>query len=167
MTERKYIAAFVFAVFVTGAVSLASRASSNKPVPIFRQDLQPFGYKIKRNELTVNHFDLNFLSEDSLLVSANIRVFGPSPNPLFEERSADLLLFDVVRKSLMQRSEQTLTSNSDVVKATRGGKFVALSLLGLSLCSSDLNCGEPSATEGPVKVSPDGRMLVVGGDLQT
>jgi hypothetical protein len=157
----------VVAAIVVGAVSAAVNGRAGGPVPIFRQDLQPFGYVIKGNSSTVNHFDLSFLSEDLLLVSANVRAFTQQTEPLFAEGRGNLLLFDVARKSLMRRAEQTLVADSNVVRATRDGRFVALGLSGLSLCSTDLSCGAPLPTAGPVEVSPDGRMLVVGGNRQT
>lgn len=170
MKKRKYIAALVVATAVASVVSVTAHGSgANRPAPIFRQDLLPLGYVMKDGDGSrVNHFDLNFLDEDSLLVSANVRVWPQSPSvPLMAEGRVNLLLFDVVQKSLIRRAEQTLESYSDVVKATRDGRFVALDLSGLMLCSSDLACGEPLATKGPIKVSPDGSMLIVGGDGQT
>ena len=170
--KRKHIpalavAAFGVAVFVFEVISAGVGRSSREPVPIFRQDLRAFGYVIKGNGSEVNYFDLNFLSEDSLLMSANGRIFVHKAQPLNAEGHGDLLLFDVARNSLIRQAEETLASDSNAVGATRDGKFVALDLSGVRLCSSDLTCGAPLATKGPIKVSPDGRMLIAGGNGQT
>lgn len=163
----KYVTVLVAAIVVVALANVIVRGRDAGPVPVFRQDLRPFGYVIKQNDSTVNHFDLNFLTEDLLLISANVRVFTQSPEPLFAEGRGNLLLFDVARKSLIRRAELALAQDSNVVRAIRDGKFVALGLSGLRLCSSELTCGEPLATEGPIGVSPDGRMLIVGGNGQS
>lgn len=164
---RKYIALIAVAATTAGVVLVAVQGSVPGPTPVFRQDLEPFGYVVKQDGWTVNHFDLNFLGEDLLLVSANVRAFTQSSEPLFAESRGNLLLFDVVRKLVIRRAQQTLASDSDVVRATRDGQFVALGLSGLRLCSTDLRCGPPLATEGPIQVSPDGRMVVAGGNGQS
>ena len=57
--------------------------------------------------------------------------------------------------------------STDSVRATQNGQFVVFNQEGVHVCNSDLTCGPPFATRGPIRVLPGGTRLLVGGNSQT
>jgi hypothetical protein len=157
----------VFSAILTLTVVIANGASS-QPVPVFRQDLHLFGYVTKAPEHNgVDYSDINFLTDDLVLVTINNIFYGPV-EPLFGDHPlSKLLLVDVSRKRLAKSVEMPVEKYMHSVKATQDGNFVVLNQSGLLLCSSELECGTPLPTRGPLLVSPRGTRILVGGDSWT
>jgi hypothetical protein len=136
--------------------------------PLFRYDLHPFGFLTQANGRIIGSFsDINFLSDDLLLVTVNTRVYGGVDESLTDQPPSKLLLFDVSRRTLFRTAELPVEKNAGSVRSTSGGQFVLLNESGLHLCSAELQCGLAIATKGPLFVSPAGTRIVVGGNGKT
>ncbi len=147
----RYPISFMTVMFIC---SCGHPALFPRPPQIFREDLRQFGYIIEADSRLVPNFtDLNFLSDDLVLVSINQS----------EEQKSKLLLFDISRHSSLRTIELDVAKKQGAVKATRDGQFVALTESGLRVCSSELTCGPPLPTKGSISVSPAGTRVAVGG----
>jgi hypothetical protein len=139
-----------------------------QPRPLFRQDLHPFGFLTEDSRrIVANYADLNFLSDDLVLVTVNNKIFGPVEKADSDQPPSKLLLFDVSHKSLLKSLEMPVEKNAGSVKAIRDRQFALLNESGLRICSSDLECGLPLATHGPLFVSPAGTRIAAGGNGRT
>ncbi len=146
----------------------AALGQSTHPKPVFRQDLRPFGFgnETEARE-TANYTDVVFLSDDLVLVAVNLRKFA-SVSPLFaDEPASKFLLFDVSQVKLIRGADLRVEKTQGSVRPTREGQFALLDEAGLRLCSSDLTCGQPFASKGPLFASPSGTRFVVGGNSRT
>jgi hypothetical protein len=140
----------------------------SEPGPFFREDLHPFGFPTEAHGRIIGNFtDINFLSDDLVLVSVNNRAYGPVEDSLSDQPVSKLLLFDASRRTLLKATELPVEKDVGSVRATRNGEFVLLNESGLRLCSRELQCGPPVATRGPLFVSPGGTRIVVGGNSRT
>jgi len=155
--------------FFGGVVAfVAANGKNPEPKPFFRQDLKEFGFPMTRDgRIIVNYSDVNFLSDDLILVSVNSRVFGPVEKANSDQPISKLLLFDLTQNALAKSAEVPVEKRGGSVKATHGGNFVLLNESGIHLCSLDLHCGLSHATTGPLFISPKGSRLVVGGNGKT
>ncbi len=140
----------------------------SEPEPFFREDLHPFGFLTEAHSRIVGNFpDINFLTDDLVLVSVNSRVYGWVEESLSDQPVSKLLLFDASRRTLLNTAEMPVEKDVGSVRATRNGEFVLLNESGVRLCSRELQCGVPIATRGPLFVSPGGTRIAVGGNGQT
>ena len=147
---------------------VVANGGPSEPRPLFRQDLHSFGFITKASsQIVANYADLNFLSDDLVLVTVNNRIFGPVEKADSDQPPSKLLLFDVSQKSLLKRLEMPVEKNAGSVKAIRDKQFALLNESGLRICSYDLECGLPLATHGPLFVSPAGTRIAAGGNSQT
>ena len=168
MEFRHIVRALLSALFVTPLlVFINTSGASKNQVPVFHEDLRPYGFLSKPDATSVNYTDLNFLSNDLLLVSINVRQFGPV-EPLFSDTPpSKLLLFDVSQRKLVRSTDLPIEKDSGSIRATRNGQFALLDRSGVRVCSIELLCGKAFATEGPLMVSPGGSRIVVGGNAQS
>lgn len=152
------------------SLSMFARASGKNlaPKPFFRQDLRQFGFPISAGgKLMSNFTNVNFLSDDFILVTVNTRIYGPVEHLNADQPPSRLLLFDLSQNALAISTEMPIEKNPNSVRATHGGNFVLLNESGVHLCSRDLKCSLSIASTGPLFVSPQGTRVVVGGNGQT
>jgi hypothetical protein len=146
----------------------ASSAESPGSRLAFREDLRRFGLDIvARNQGVVNYTDLAFLSEDLLLVVVNLEESGVVVYPFKDEPASRLLIFEVSQKRLVRSADRNVEKSIGSIRATEKGHFALLDEAGVRVCSSDLACGQPVKSRGPLLASPQGTKLVVGGNAQT
>ena len=154
-------------IFVAALAVLASCNKDSAPNPLFREDLHPFGFITEtHNQMLGNFTDLNFLSDDLVLVTLNTPVFGKIVEPS-SDHDSKLLLFDISQRKLVKATQTPIENAAGSVRATRDGEFVLLNEEGVHLCSRELECGLQIAALGPVSVSPEGTRIVVGGNGQS
>jgi hypothetical protein len=149
-------------------MAIPAFANSAAPKPLFRQDLHLLGFPdrtLTRN--MANYTDVVFLSDDLVLVAVNFRDYA-GVSPLFaDEPPSKLLLFDLSQRKLIRSTDLPVEKAQGSVRSTRDGQFVLLDEAGVRLCSSDLTCGQPLTSRGPLAASPGGTRLVVGGNSRT
>lgn len=154
-------------VGIVAVALLGAACTDHGPSPIFRQDLRSWQFATDSTDVAANYTDINFLTDDLLLVNiATGRGFAPV-QPLFSEISSELLLFDVSTGKLLRTGTLPIEEEARSVRATQGGRFVALNQSGVHACSADLTCGGTFPTLGPLLVSPGGARLLVGGNGQS
>lgn len=142
--------------------------AETQPKPIFRQDLHPYGFLTGTDGETMGSFsDINFLSDDLLLVTVNTRVYGRVERSNTDRPVSKLLLFDLRHGALSKTVEMPVEKSAGSVRTTRSENFVLLNESGLHLCTAELECGQGIATSGPLFVSPEGSRIVVGGNGRT
>lgn len=157
-------------VLTLGVIFLVGigRSQTSEAKPSFRQDLHPFGFLTETHGQIIGNFaDINFLSDDLLLVTVNNRIYGGVVHSFTDQPVSKLLLFDVSRRSLLKTSEMLVEKAAGSVRSIRSGQFVLLNELGLHPCSRELDCGLPVITRGPLFVSPEGSRISVGGNSKT
>lgn len=116
----------------------------------------------------VDYSGVQFLTDNLLLVSLNVRVLNKPAYPLFADQpDSTLVLFGINQKKLLGTASYPVEKSSGAVHATENGQFVVLNQEGVHVCRSDLTCGPPFATNGPIRVLPGGTKLLVGGNRQT
>jgi hypothetical protein len=147
---------------------LAACTYSRQPVPSFRQDLRSFGFLSQaRGRILGSFTDVTFLSDDLILVTVNIKNYGPV-EPLFDDSPpSKLLLFDLSKNALVRTAEMPVEKSVGSVRAIANGRFILLNESGLSVCSSDLACRLAVQIHGPMFVSPKGMKVVAGGNGRT
>jgi hypothetical protein len=147
---------------------LASCQQPLGPIPTFRADLLPYGFIMEApGEIAANYSDIAFLSDDLVLATVNNRVFAPVGRTDSDDPVSKLLLFEISGKRLLKVFDARLEKHADSVKSAQAGRFALLNESGLRLCSPDFDCGPPHPTKGPLRVSPSGARIVVGGAGQT
>ncbi len=162
---RRFAQAKVLAV----AAAVATLASCHVapplgPKPAFRQDLRAFGFPTATIGRVLGSFtDVNFLSNDLVLVTVNTRTYEASDETPPDEPDSKLLLFSLSQRKLIKTSEMPVEKASDSVQAAGENKFGLLNRDGLRLCSLELDCGPPFRAHGPLMVSPKGTRIAVGG----
>ena len=163
--NRTRTISFLCALLVATTLPTAGR---DDPVS-FSLDLQPFGYIVEKpGRMVTDSTDLAFLSDDLLLVVLNQREWKKAVEPsLTDAPPAKLLLFDLNTRKVLKTSLLNVEKTWNSVLAVNDKRFVLLNEAGLQLCSSDLRCGSPLRTSGPVFVSPRGTRIAVGGNAQT
>ncbi len=141
----------------------------NSQNPIFEQDLRPHGYPdFKKDRNVSDYAEVQFLSDDLLLVSVNERVFEKPEEPLFSDQGAsELLLFNLDEPKLVKTASYAIEKSKNAVQAIGNNRFVVLNQEGVHVCSADLSCGPPFPTKGPVIVVANGKELIVGGNGRT
>ncbi len=155
----------IIALFLAVTVGCEKAPASR---PVFITDLHAYGFNSKASGQAVGVFtDINFLSNDLVLVTINQKVYGPVEPSFTDRPPSKLLLFDLLRRALVATLDLPIEKNLGSVKATQNGQFVLLDEAGLRLCSGSLECGSPRPALGPLLVSPKGTRLVVGGNAQT
>ncbi len=156
---------FVWLILATsGCNDRAQDAASSQ----FRWDLGAYGFATESKGRIIGNFtDLNFLSDDLVLVAVNQKIYQPIEPSNSDQPPSTLLLLDVVRRNLVRTVELDVEKEVDSVKATTNGQFVILAESGLRLCSIELRCGPPLQTRGPMLISPRGSRLLLGGNGQT
>lgn len=161
------VAGLITAMIFAAACLMAAGDDSQKP--LLTEDLRPFGFRdFHKNRNVSDYTEIQFLSDDLLLVSINERVFAKSEEPLFSDQgAADLLLFNLHDGKLIKNTHYPIEKTDNAVQATENDHFVVLNQEGVHLCSPDLSCGPPFATKGPVIVVADGKELIVGGNART
>jgi hypothetical protein len=150
------------------AMAAAAFANPTSQKPLFRQDLHLLGFPDRAlASNTANYTDIVFLSDDLILVAVNFREFA-SVSPLFaDEPPARFLLFDLSQGKLIRSADLRVEKAQGSVRSTQNGQFALLDEAGVRLCSSDLTCGQPFATRGPLLASPAGTKLIVGGNARS
>lgn len=150
---------------VIAALLAAGGCANGHLSPTFRLDLRPWGFATNATDVAANYTDINFLSNDLLLVNtATQREFArefPSEIPSM------FRLFDVSNRTVVKRANFAVEKQPRSVRATTDGGFVILNLSGVHACSIDLSCGATFSTSGPLLVSPGGTRLLVGGNGQS
>lgn len=154
--------------------------AQKKTQPVFRQDLESFGYKFKRShDWDVKFTNVIFLSEDLLLVSVKeitpeeLHYKNPTPgvavydNPFSGPASptslSKLFLFSVGEGKLLRSADLPIRKARGAIQPGPNGTFFMLSAGGLQLCSSTFQCSPPKPTSWPLRVSPLGNKIVTGG----
>lgn len=166
-TSRVTWAVIIFSVVAASFLTLRARPETQAQ-PFFRQELTSYGFLTKsEGKLIVNYTDINFLSDNLILVSINTRVFGAVEKSNSDEPRSKLVLFDLARNSLVKAADFPVEKRKGSVKSTHDGKFVLFNESGLHFCSQTLDCGTFIATSDPIFVSPKGSRLIVGGNGQT
>jgi len=148
---------------------LIGRAKPETPAqPFFRHELKSYGFPVpSEGQLVGNYTDINFLSDNLVLVSVNTRTYG-SVEPLDSDQPpSKLVLFDVARNVLVKTTDSPVEKRKGSVKSTHGGKFVLFNEFGVNFCSQELECRAAIASSDPIFVSPKGNRLIVGGNGQT
>lgn len=159
---------FVTAAFAAVFWLTAGGCANRSPSPMFRQDLRSWGFATGTKGVARNFTDVNFLTDDLLLLNTATEGGLAPVEPLDEEISSKLLLFDVSTGNLKKSAEYPVEKWSpQPVRATQGGRFVVLNVSGVHVCSVDLTCSAPFSTRGPLMVSPGGERLLVGGNGQS
>jgi hypothetical protein len=149
-------------------VTIGAAANSGKSAPIFVQDLHAFGFLTQAKPETASYTDVVFLSNETVLVTINQRVFtGPVVYPFEDQPPAKLLLFDIAQGKLIRTAEFPIEKMMLSVRATQNGDFVLLNEAGVHLCSASLECDKQVPSRGPIRVSPKGTRLIVGGNGRT
>lgn len=140
------------------------------PAPIFREDLHAFNYPRKLpHQHLADYTDLAFLTDNLILVSINERFFAGPVEPASTDKPAPkLLVFDISQKALVKTADLPVKKFMGSVRATHDGKFVALAVPTLRLCSQNLECDPPILIpgDGPLFVSPRGTRVMAGGNGQ-
>jgi hypothetical protein len=145
----------------------AANGGAPEQKQIFHQDLRSFGFITEApGQIVVNYTDLNFLTDNLILVTINNRVFVPVEKSFTDQPASKLLLFDISQSRLVKTAEMPVEKSSHSVRALEDGRFAVLNETGLRACSRELDCGLPLATGGPLFVSPEGTKIVVGGNGQ-
>jgi hypothetical protein len=135
------------------------------PRPIFQTDLRPYGYDAKGLGPTAVRFtELNFLSDDLVLVTVSHGLWGSVEEQLLDRRPSTFQLFEVAQNRLVKRAEIPVVKFPGSVRAIQDGRFVILSKSGLQLCSRELECGTSRSTGEHLLISPSGARIVV--DMQ-
>ena len=135
--------------------------------PFFKENLHPYGFLTFARVNTITNFtDVNFVTDDLLLVSMNQVDFSGArfvTYPLDDQPLAKLLLFDVSQKILLKSKVMPIGKDTNSVRAIAGGRFALINDAGLQICSPDLECGPPLAARTPINASPAGTRIVTGG----
>jgi hypothetical protein len=161
---RRRLVCAVALVFVT----VAAVANSGKPTPVFVQDLHAFGFLTQAKPETASYTDVVFLTDETVLVTINQTVFtGPVVYPFEDQPPAKLLLFDISQRKLTRTAEFPIEKMMPSVRATQNGEFVLLNEAGVHHCSASLECDKQVPSRGPIRVSPKGTRLIVGGNGRT
>jgi hypothetical protein len=149
-------------------MAIAAFGKSMGPKLLFRQDLHPLGFPDRALASNMaNYTDSVFLSNDLVLVAVNFREFA-SVSPLFaDEPAARFLLFDLSQGKLIRSTHLRAEKAQGSVRSTQDGQFALLDEEGVRLCSSDLTCGQPFSSRGPLFASPGGTKLIVGGNVRS
>src|SRR5271163_3826483 len=86
--------------------------------PSYDQDLQPFGFVVESHDQIVGNFtDLNFLTDNLLLVTINNRVYGPVEKTSSDQPLSKLLLFDISQHRLVKSVEMAIEKDRNSVRA--------------------------------------------------
>jgi hypothetical protein len=146
------------------ALTCSCHSPDPSPRPLLREDLRQYGYLTQADNGSITNFtNLNFLSDDLVLVAMN-QVVEPSLGmPAAEQRRSELLLFEIQHQILLRRLDLALPMKQDSIKSTRDGGFIAVTKSGTRLCSAELKCTDPTSIEGPILVSPRGLKVAVDG----
>lgn len=171
-------------VWLAVVVSTPLSGLAQKAQPVFEADLASYGYRFQytKNDHFQNFTDVAFLSDDLVLVSVKELSLDelhpqllPSGTVMYENPMgastaptslSTLLLFSLAQKKLVGSQKLPVRKTNGAVQAVANGKFLMLSSHGLHLCTADLTelrCGPPRPTDGPVYVSPRGTKAVIGG----
>jgi hypothetical protein len=148
--------------------AIVVQAEIPEPKRVFYQDLHTFGFITEGHGRTIGSFtDINFLSNDLLLITVNTRMYGAVVPSFSDQPVSKLLLFDISQGRLVRSTEMPVEKAEGSVRATRGGQFVLLNESGLRVCSVELECGSPFLTRGPLFAFPQGTRIVAGGNAKT
>jgi len=154
--------------FIALTLSTAANCEPPEHKQIFHQDLRPFGFLTEApGQFVTNYTDLNFLTDDLILVTVNTRVYGPIEKVLLDEPLSKVLLFDISQSRLVKKVEMSVEKSTGSVRALEDGRFALLNEMGLRVCSRELECGLARPTRGPLFVSPGQTKIVVGGNGHT
>ena len=122
--------------------------------PELRQDLRSFGFPTTIGGSDHNNFtNVNFLSNDLVLVTVNTRTYGPVEKSDSDQPLSKRLLFDLSQKRIGKERRTSVEKFHDSVKATNSGNFVVLNESGVHLCSANLKCTFSVGSLGPLLVS--------------
>jgi hypothetical protein len=167
MTRLRHLTTRAVCFIAIALTGTPSNGSPPEQKQIFHQDLRPFGFITEaRGRIVADYTNLNFLTDNLILVTINNRVFGPVEKSLSDQPVAKLLLFDISQSRLVKTAEVAVEKSTHSVSALENGRFAVLNETGLRACSRELDCGSPLATGGPLFVSPQGTKIAVGGDGQ-
>jgi hypothetical protein len=138
------------------------------PHPFFVQDLTSYGFPTdSHDEIMLNFTDVNFLSDNLVLVSVNTRVYGPVERTDADTPLSKLVLLDLSRKAVIKTSDFPVEKRSGSIKRLNDGRFVLLNQSGVNFCSQTLDCRKAIDGPDPILVSPKGSRITVGGNGQT
>lgn len=149
-------------------IACGSRANAGDAL-VANLDLRNFGYRFTGSTpIFADYTDLNFLSDDLLLVSINQRSFGRPVEPSFSDSpDSTIVLFDLKSRRVVASAAMAVEKSRGSVQAISGKRFAVLNEKGIAACSVNLQCGLPIESKGPVFVSPHGERLAEGGNGQT
>lgn len=158
--ERQSLSGKRLAVLLASIAVIALAGCRNVPKPtlraqpVFRRDLRPFGFPTEAGGRIVGSYsDLNFLTDDMVLVTVNTRTYGVDESHP-DEPPTKFLLFDIARSSLLKTAEMPVDKATGSVRAAANGGFVVLNRAGLHLCSREMECGPELKGRAPLFVSP-------------
>jgi hypothetical protein len=138
-----------------------------EPNPLFKLDLRTIGYRVTgQNRRLADYTDLAFLSDTLLLISINEMKlsFGGSPNDRPDSR---IVLIDLSVGRVTGELRTTVAQRSGSVQALSGQRFAVFNNDVVQVCNRDLTCGSDIQSPGPLKVSPRGKTIAVGGNGRT
>jgi hypothetical protein len=168
MPGRLHLLKKPLSIIVLTLTSTIVCAGPPQQKPVYDQDLRPFGFAVESHGQIIGNFtDLNFLTDDLILVTINNRVYGPVEKTFSDQPISKLLLFDISQHRLVKSAEMPVEKDRHSVRALEDGRFVLLNETGVRVCSRELECGSPRLTGGPLFVSPAGTKIVVGGNGRT
>ncbi len=161
------VAAMVIAAVTFAAACLAAGTHPQKLV--MSEDLRPFGFPDFHKDRNVSDYtEIQFLSDNLLLVTVNVRIFAKPTEPLFSDRGlAKLLLFNLDERKLVRAVDYPVEKSAGAVQVTEDSHFAILNQEGVHVCSADLSCGPQFTTNGPVIAVANGKELLVGGNART
>ncbi|HEV2288619.1 MAG TPA: hypothetical protein VGR81_06665 [Candidatus Acidoferrales bacterium] len=161
------IAAVLIAALTVAAISLVAAGKETGKL-ILVGDLGPYGFPNKQRIGGVAAYtEVQFLSDNLLLVSVNDGSSAPIHPLKYDEPPSKLLLFDIKQQKVVRTALYAVEKSHSSVQATQDDQFVVLNRQGLHVCTPQLICGTPFATYGPVRVLPGGTRLLVGGNMRS
>src|SRR5271165_2558290 len=157
---RAWLIAFLLVLLV---MAFCACRSAPGPKPVFRRDLQPFGFPTDTLGRIVGNFsDISFVADDLVLVTVNTTTYGDEESPESDLPVSKLLLFDLSKPDAPEMIEMPVRKARGSVQSAGSGSFFLLNRAGLQICSRELQCGSPVQTGGPMFLSPQGTRIAAG-----
>src|SRR5262249_51532411 len=109
----------VFTLIGTAAwLSFGKEKHEVEPKPFFRQELRSYGFLTKSDgKLIVDFTDVNFLSDNLVLVSINTRVYGRVEKSNSDIPLSKLVLFDLSRNAVVKTADFPVEKNKGSIKS--------------------------------------------------
>lgn len=146
-----------------GFAFLASLALLPAHAIDFGLDLRQFGYKPGPQTHLRDFTGIAFLSDDLLAVAINQ---APSVLAIRNLRRV-VIVIDLRTRKVVAKADFQLKDYEGSVQAISGQRLAVLTEDSLSVCSSLLLCHAVLPADSPLRPSPAGTMIAVGGNIRT